>query len=481
MPALPPPIDSAPIVAPTADELQFLEFAQSIGDVIYVINQENNRLAYISPAYERVFQRPTAELLADPASYLLAVHPEDRGEAERAIALNAAGSNSNVRYRLLRSDGSIRHIHARAFSTTNPATGQRRIIGIAEDVTEVAEAQALIARNARTFESLVRDNPFGIYVIDNDFRLFNHSRGAHPVFAGIEPLIGRDFAEILRIVWTEPFASEAIARFRHTLSTGEPYVSYGTIEVRANVDATEAYDWRIEQISLPDGRTGVVCYFYDLSERMALEDKLRQALADKDLLMQEVDHRVRNNLAMIGSLLSMQRTAVSSPEARDALEDAAARVVAIGRLHERLYRSERIGMVDFAAYLESLCRDVQESVGRGDLTFEVVVAPAELSADVAVPLGIIANELVTNACKHCPQDRPGTVAIHLESTAGKLVLSVGNPGPGMAADFSPKDAAGLGLRVIDALSRQIGATIAYPGAGQPALFTVALPLDPAAA
>ena len=93
----------------------------------------------------------------------------------------------------------------------------------------------------------------------------------------MSPLIGRDFAEVLRIVWAEPFATEAIAKFRHTLRTGESYSSPRTIELRGDIETVEAYDWRIERIDLPDGRHGVVCYFYDLSERQRWEAALREA------------------------------------------------------------------------------------------------------------------------------------------------------------------------------------------------------------
>jgi len=80
---------------------------------------------------------------------------------------------------------------------------------------------------------------------------------------------------VLRIVWPEPFASEAIGRFRHTLDTGEPFVSPGTVERRQDTSNVESYDWRIERVSLPDGRLGVACYFYDLSERQKWEVALR--------------------------------------------------------------------------------------------------------------------------------------------------------------------------------------------------------------
>ena len=96
------------------------------------------------------------------------------------------------------------------------------------------------------------------------------SIGTARAFAGIDPLIGRDVAEILRILWNEPFATELIDRFRHTLATGETYVSHRTVEQRHNIDQVDAYDWRIDRIGLPDGSLGVVCHFYDLTERMAL-------------------------------------------------------------------------------------------------------------------------------------------------------------------------------------------------------------------
>lgn len=149
----------------------------------------------------------------------------------------------------------------------------------AEDGARSGEAvteEALGAGN-ETFRHLVENSPFGLYVIDADFRLVKVSAGARKVFETVHPLIGRDFAEVLRIIWAEPFASEAIARFRHTLATGTPYHSPRTVEQRQDIGATESYDWKIERIPLPDGRPGVVCHFYDLSERLRYEEALRES------------------------------------------------------------------------------------------------------------------------------------------------------------------------------------------------------------
>jgi PAS domain S-box-containing protein len=142
------------------------------------------------------------------------------------------------------------------------------IAGTTRDVTDRRQAQ-------ETFYNLIQNNPFGMFIVDADFRLRQVSLGAQKVFANVRPLLERDFAEVLRIVWPEPFASEAIGRFRSTLTTGDPFVSATTIQRRQDTADVEAYDWRIERVPLPDGRLGVACYFYDLSERQRWEAALR--------------------------------------------------------------------------------------------------------------------------------------------------------------------------------------------------------------
>jgi PAS domain S-box-containing protein len=152
------------------------------------------------------------------------------------------------------------------------------VCGISTDITDRTRTEERLRRTHDTFYKLIQNDPFGVYVVDADFRLRQVSLGAQKVFATVpDPLLGRDFAEVLRHVWAEPFATEAIETFRHTLATGEPYVAPSTVRQRQDTDDVEAYDWRIERVRLPDGRYGVVCYFYDLSERQQFEAALRDS------------------------------------------------------------------------------------------------------------------------------------------------------------------------------------------------------------
>lgn len=144
---------------------------------------------------------------------------------------------------------------------------------------------------------IVSNAPFGIYIVDSDFCLVETSEGCRKVFEGIEPLLGRDFAEILRYIWQEPFASECIEHFRHTLDTGEAYRASDTSRPRGNVEDDESYDWKIERITLPDGTYGVVCYFYDLTERIHMADALRESEASLRAARDELEARVEERTA----------------------------------------------------------------------------------------------------------------------------------------------------------------------------------------
>ena len=142
-------------------------------------------------------------------------------------------------------------------------------------------------------------------MIDANFRVAQISAGAQNVFKSVAPIIGRDFAEVMRVLWPEPFAREAIAHFRHTLATGQRYRAPSSSQLRADIDIVESYDWQIERVSLLDGTYGVVCYFYDLTERQRYEEQIR-------LLLNEVNHRSKNLLGIVQAIA--RQTLASSPK-----------------------------------------------------------------------------------------------------------------------------------------------------------------------
>ncbi len=209
--------------------------------------------------------------------------------------------------------------------------GRARFCYGAIDDTQRVRAEELLKRSHTTFLNLVQYAPFGVYLIDADFKLRCFSKGASKVFAKVDPLIGRDLGEILREVWREPFASEAIQRFKHTMKTGESYESPETTEKRANTDETESYHWQLEQVIMPDGRYGVVCYFYETTQLKKAENALRQ-------------HEQRQT-----ALLELLQTSRELADEQEMLTSAARRV----GLH---LNADRVGIFEMANDQEAVCK-----------------------------------------------------------------------------------------------------------------------------
>ena len=165
-----------------------------------------------------------------------------------------------------------------AISPILDAQGQpARLLAVSRDVTERQLADYLLRERTAQFESLLNEAPLGVYLIDADFRIGHVNQMARPAFGAIADLIGRDFAEVMHVLWPSAKAEEILTQFRHTMSTGEAFVVPELIEKRADRQATEYYEWQINRILLPDGRYGVVCYFRDISERVLAQRTIRDS------------------------------------------------------------------------------------------------------------------------------------------------------------------------------------------------------------
>lgn len=192
-----------------------------------------------------------------------------------------------------------------------------------------------------------------------------------------------------------------------------------------------------------------------------LADKLREnLLRDKDILLQELQHRVANSLQIIASVLMQSARRVQSDETRTHLYDAHNRVMSVAALQKQLAVS-RLGDVELRSYFADLCRSIGASMIRdqNQLTLRSTVDDSIASADVSVSLGLIVTELVINALKHAfPGQRSGNILVDYRSQGPAWTLSVGDDGVGMPADASSSPA-GLGSSLIEAVSRQLGARV----------------------
>jgi PAS domain S-box-containing protein len=313
---------------------------------------------------------------------------------------------------------------------------------------------ALHQRSAQ-FETLLNQAPLGVYLLDADFRFRAVNPIAAPVFGAIPGgVVGRDFDEIIHILWEKPYADELVAIFRHTMETGEPYIAPERGAVRADRGVVEYYEWRLDRIPLSDGRHGVVCYFRDISAqvqaRKALEasrEALRESDRRKDEFLATLSHELRNPLAPLRNALQVLRMAESSDSGTSALRRMMERQVNhLVRLVDDLLEMSRITRGTLELRTERV--DLNEVTTNAIEINEPLIKSrnhtvhASLSTEPAwvegdpVRLTQAIGNLINNAAKYT--DKNGRIWIAVRPEGFDVVVSVRDNGPGIGADALPR-------------------------------------------
>jgi two-component system, chemotaxis family, sensor kinase Cph1 len=189
----------------------------------------------------------------------------------------------------------------------------------------------------------------------------------------------------------------------------------------------------------------------------ATERDLNIALAQKDLLSREIDHRVKNSLQIVASFLQLQSRTTTDPQAREAFSDTYARVMSVARVHDTLYQSEHVEEVDLGQTIARLCDDLSEMAGQDQEVAIEVPSGVMIPYRTAVAVALIATELVTNAFKHGARgEQANRVSVSLRNSADGIRLSVCDNGEGLPPDWADQPHQGLGMRLIRAMLQQVG-------------------------
>jgi len=204
--------------------------------------------------------------------------------------------------------------------------------------------------------------------------------------------------------------------------------------------------------------------------------ELSEALAAKTMLVHEVDHRVKNNLQMVASLLTMQTRSITDPVARDAMKSMLTRVEALGTVHKRLYQSHDVERFDVAEFARELATDLVRGSGRAGITLHLDLEPVEVPVEKAPPVALMMNELITNALKHAfPDNRPGRLSITVRPDGRYFGIRIVDDGVGMPEEVV--SARSFGKRLIESLARQLNASIAWQAGDPGTVIDVRLPQE----
>jgi len=222
-------------------------------------------------------------------------------------------------------------------------------------------------------------------------------------------------------------------------------------------------------------------YGMDITQRKEASDAIRRSLTEKEILLKEIHHRVKNNLQIISSLLFLQMEYVSLPQDKELFSESQKRIQAMALVHEELYGTEDLSCVNMSDYVPRL---VERVLAGADIPVrcEFQVEEVRLPVTRSIPCGLILNELVMNAVKHAfrpggPADGCGYLRVSLRREAAHMILEVEDNGPGLPPDFNINDTPTLGMTLVSSLTQQLSGTMSAANGASGALFRLVTPLE----
>lgn len=206
-----------------------------------------------------------------------------------------------------------------------------------------------------------------------------------------------------------------------------------------------------------------ICIGRDVTERRENERELRESLQEKETLLMEIHHRVKNNLAVVSSMMQLQAMEEVDESLQKKLYDSVARIRTMVTIHELLYESRSFAKIDFSENLKKLTSMIIESIQVQDnIQIEINCDPVILNVNQAIPLSLIVNEVITNACKHAFTNREtGKITIDLKESGDLIDLTIPDNGRGLPNGFVEMNLKSLGLKLIDVLSQQMNTTFDF--------------------
>jgi two-component sensor histidine kinase len=210
---------------------------------------------------------------------------------------------------------------------------------------------------------------------------------------------------------------------------------------------------------------GIVCIGNNIIEITEAKDKIKASLNEKELLLRELHHRVKNNLQIILSLINLQSNSIKDQQDLEIFRESQSRVKSLAIIHEKLYQSADFASINFKEYIQSLVSYLLSYYSTTNITVDVdVEKDTILNMDTAVPCGLIINELVTNSIKFAfPGGKPGKIYIQLKPDDGSLILIIGDNGIGLPDGTDFENSQKLGLQLVKTLTDQLEGTIQYNG------------------
>ena len=423
-------------------------------------------LDVMPPAYKRLFDSmKNGVMVLDPLERIMDYNPA----AEELLGLNniSIGKNANQELDMWsdispmgKTDGKkdlkLVHSDTKWIEVQFTPIYQRRLfsgwIYIFEDISNRKKAEELIIKSEKKYRELADLLPQTVFETDVNADLTFMNIYAFEMFGYSQEDIENGL-NILELI-VEEERSLSRDKIKDVLSgqvSGDEYTAQRSDK---SIFPIILYSNPIIHNKILEGFRGIII---DISDLKNAEDKIVASLKEKEVLIQEINHRVKNNMQIISSLLSLQANHTSSDEAAEILKESRGRVKSMAMIHEKLYHSSNLSRLNMAEYLNNLVSDILRSYSSvsSKLSSNVDVDDIYLNINTALPMGLMVNELVSNSIKHAFLEGEGNISIKLEYDGEKYILTVSDNGIGLPEDVDPFESSSLGLKLVNSLSIQI--------------------------
>jgi PAS domain S-box-containing protein len=397
-------------------------------------------------------------------NFLEITHPEDKkaGIKEREKLMLGKKENYQVEKRYLHKSGKIIYTNLLVSLVRDTENKPQYTVAVYEDITQRKEAEAKIIKQAAQLQSIIESSSHQILTIDTEFRLTSFNRRqAEWIKAhyGIDPFVGLPMTSEIMLL-DESHNNIWIERLNEALKGKSQHFE---IPFRMNDGMDfwrEVYMNPIFDINKNVVEISVISH--DITEKKAAEENLKQSLKEKEILLKEVHHRVKNNLQVISSILNLQSTYVKDKNNLNMLRESQDRIKSMAFIHESLYQTKDFSNVNFSEYVLNLSNNLMHSYDLSGRSVKIdrQVDPIQLNLDQSIPCGLIINELVSNALKYAfPVKKNGIITLKVKEKGGKITIIVADNGVGMPPDMDFRNTESLGLQLVVTLVEQLGGEI----------------------
>jgi PAS domain S-box-containing protein len=415
----------------------------------------NDSLVFTNRRFLVMFGYDSAEEVLG-SSLFVNVHPNDRPMVAQLMEDKKKDRSTpgSFEYRGITKDGITRWIEATVANITY--LGQTAGLAYLRDVTERKKMEETLRESETALRAILIGSRDAVAVSSNGIHTF-----ANPAYAALfgyetaDELIGTPVANLL--------PSLDNAREYTTIdkeNPGDEPVPFNEILVKKKDGAAFFAEVTLSSYALKN-EDFTLSILRDATARRKAEDHIRASLAEKEVLLREIHHRVKNNLAVITGILSLQANSATDQRVTDILTECQNRVRAMAEVHTQLYHSQNLAMINFGEYLDRLANDIfQNNRYDKDIALRITADPIPLDIDHAIPLGLIVNEMITNSLKHAFSGRKGgKLAVSLSRSKEDVILTVSDDGIGFPTDVDYRKTETLGMRLVTALVQQIDGAI----------------------